>query len=333
MRYCRIGILGATGAVGRELIKVLSERDFPVGELRLFASEKSIGKKIKYNKKTYEVGIVKEGSFSNLDFVFGAADAAVSKKYANVIINSGALFIDNSSAFRTDKSVPLIVPEINASSAYLNKGIISNPNCSTIIILTAINAINKISKILKIIVSTYQAASGVGQSGITGLENEIKAYKSGRKVGRTVFPERLFLNVIPCIDKPCESGYTLEEIKLLNESKKILSNDDLKVSATCVRVPVFRSHSMSVRIITESYVGVDRAREAVKNARGCVLLDDILNGVYPTPLKSTGKDAVYVGRIREDLTDENALCLWCSGDQLRKGAATNAVQIAELFVK
>ena len=339
MKKYRIGILGATGAVGREILKVLSERNFPVEKLKLFASEKSKGKRIVFNKKSYEVGSVEKDSFCGLDFVFGAVKNNIAKLYADDIVKSGATFIDNSSEYRLFGNVPLVIPEINPGDAFLNggKGIISNPNCSTIIILTAINSINKISKILKIIVSTYQAASGMGQSGLDRLGYEARLYNSDNVAPpndeKNVFPEQLIFNVIPSIGRPLAGGYTSEEAKLTYEARKILHNDDLKVSATCVRVPVFRSHSMSVNIVTENHIDVNEAKLAIKNAGGCVLSDDISSGIFPTPLKSSDKDAVYVGRIREDPTDKNGIALWCSGDQLRKGAALNAVQIAELLIK
>lgn len=332
MSLKKVGILGATGAVGREMIKVLEERNFPVGELRLIASERSAGKKLPFRGEEVTVIAASDSAFEGLDIVLGAAENAIAKRYAESIKKSGAVFIDNSSAFRMDPDVPLVVPEINPEDAEWNKGIISNPNCTTVITLVAINALSKESPVETIIASSYQATSGAGAAGPVELMNEVKAVIDGETYEPSVFQYPIAFNVIPQIGSEAYKGYTSEEMKMQNEGRKILHLPDLKVSCTCVRVPVVRSHSISVLIRTKEKISVERARELIASAPGCRLTDDLKNKIYPMPLDTSDQDLVFVGRIRDDLTDERGLNLWCCGDQVRKGAATNAVQIAELLL-
>ena len=319
----KIGILGATGAVGRQMLDCLIEQEIPVDDLVLLASKKSAGQIIRFKDKDYEVKEVNHDSFKGLDVVLGASSNEVAKQYKDDIVKAGAVFIDNSSAFRMDDDVPLIVPEINGSDAKKHKGVISNPNCSTIITLMAINAINKLSKVKVMIASTYQAVSGAGKGGIDELNNEINdiEYKP------SVFPYTIAYNCIPCIGSLKDNLYTSEEMKMENEGKKILHNDDLSVTCTCVRVPVLRSHCISVSLKCERPLSVTEVREALSKEAGLILYDDVLDNKYPMPLVTSDQDKVYVGRIREDRVLEGGISLFCSGDQIRKGAASNAVQI------
>lgn len=319
----KIGILGATGAVGRQMLDCLIEQEIPVDDLVLLASKKSAGQIIRFKDKDYEVKEVNHDSFKGLDVVLGASSNEVAKQYKDDIVKAGAVFIDNSSAFRMDDDVPLIVPEINGSDVKKHKGVISNPNCSTIITLMAINAINKLSKVKVMIASTYQAVSGAGKGGIDELNNEINdiEYKP------SVFPYTIAYNCIPCIGSLKDNLYTSEEMKMENEGKKILHNDDLRVTCTCVRVPVLRSHCISVSLKCERPLSVTEVREALSKEAGLILYDDVLDNKYPMPLVTSNQDKVYVGRIREDRVLEGGISLFCSGDQIRKGAASNAVQI------
>ena len=333
MKKYNVGILGATGAVGREMMKVLEERDFPIGELRLLASPRSVGKKIEFKGQELEVKLAQVGAFEGLDFVLGAASNAVAKELSPDIVKAGAVFIDNSSAFRMCDDVPLVVPEINGEDAKKNKGIISNPNCSTIITLVAVNAINKLSKIKGMIASTYQATSGAGAEGPVELNEQMKAIVNGGEITNKVFQYQIAQNLIPQIGSFNDDGYTTEEMKMQNEGRKILHLPELKVTCTCVRVPVVRSHSISVTVITEDNLTVDAVREAVNTSKGCKLYDDNANKIYPMPLVTSDQDLVFVGRIRKDLVFDNGISLWCCGDQVRKGAATNAIQIMEVLVE
>lgn len=319
----KIGILGATGAVGRQMLDCLIEQEIPVDDLVLLASKKSAGQIIRFKDKDYEVKEVNHDSFKGLDVVLGASSNEVAKQYKDDIVKAKAVFIDNSSAFRMDDDVPLIVPEINGNDVKKHKGVISNPNCSTIITLMAINAINKLSKVKVMIASTYQAVSGAGKGGIDELNNEINDidYKP------SVFPYTIAYNCIPCIGSLKDNLYTSEEMKMENEGKKILHNDDLRVTCTCVRVPVLRSHCISVSLKCERALSVTEVREALSKEKGVILYDDVLDNKYPMPLVTSNQDKVYVGRIREDRVLEGGISLFCSGDQIRKGAASNAVQI------
>ncbi|MBQ7096364.1 MAG: aspartate-semialdehyde dehydrogenase [Clostridia bacterium] len=326
-----VAILGATGAVGREMLKVLEERNFPIGKLKLLASERSVGKLIPFKGENIAVELADENAFEGMDLVLGAASNELAKRLAPAIVKAGAVFVDNSSAFRMDDEVPLIIPEVNPEDVKKHKGIISNPNCSTIITLTAVNALNKLSPIKTMIASTYQAVSGAGAGGPVELMGEVEAMAKGESYENTVFPYQIAFNLIPQIGGEAHEGYTSEEMKMQNEGRKIMHLPELLVNCTCIRVPVVRSHSISVTVKTEKPVSVEAAREIIASAPGCKLVDDLGNKVYPMPLDTTDQDLVFVGRIRKDLTDENGLQIWCCGDQVRKGAATNAIQIAELL--
>ncbi|MCL5772425.1 MAG: aspartate-semialdehyde dehydrogenase [Actinobacteria bacterium] len=334
MKEYNIAIAGATGAVGNVFLSILEERKFPVKNLLALASSKSVGKKIKFKGEEFEVKELTKDSFKNIDIALFSAGASRSLEFAKYAVDSGAVVIDNSSAFRMEPKVPLVVPEVNPQDILKHEGIIANPNCSTIIMVVAINPIYKLSKIKRIIVSTYQAVSGAGAKGLIELKDQtekiIFGYKEDMKC--EVFPVRIAFNVIPQIDIFLENGYTKEEMKMVNETRKILGDNEIKISATTVRVPVFTSHSESVTIETEKKLSLDEIRIALKNAPGIKLKDDFKNNIYPTPLDSSDKDDVFVGRIREDISFENGICLWCVGDQLRKGAALNAIQIAEMMI-
>ena len=333
MREYKVGILGATGAVGKEMMKLLIERDFPISELHLYASERSAGKVVEWNGKPIQIELAEESAFAGLDIVLGAAENDVAKKLAPAIVKAGAVFVDNSSAFRLDPNVPLVIPEINPEDAKQHRGIISNPNCSTIITATAVNALNALSPIRTMVASTYQAVSGAGAGGPVELMEQVDALRDGKQVEPKVFPYQIAFNLIPQIGGEQEAGYTSEEMKLQNEGRKIMHLPELKVSCTCVRVPVVRSHSISVQMHFDRPISVMEARAAIKSAPGCRLVDDLKEKQYPMPLDTSDQDTVFVGRIRKDLTDPNGLCLWCCGDQIRKGAATNAIQIAELLLE
>ena len=325
-----IAIVGASGAVGQELLAVLEQRQFPVSELKLFGSERSAGTKYTFCGKEYTVQLLQHNdAFKGVDIAFVSAGAGVSRAYAEDITRFGTIMIDNSSAFRMEEDVPLVVPEVNASDA-LNRprNIIANPNCTTIQMVVALQAIENITHIRRVHVATYQAASGAGAQAMKELENQYRQVLNGEEVTVNKFAYQLAYNLIPHIDVFTDNGYTKEEMKMFNETRKIM-HSDIKVSATCVRVPSLRAHSESIWIETEHPVSVEQAREAFTHAQGCVLMDDPENKVYPMPLFLSGKDAVFIGRIRKDLTDECGLSFWCVSDQIRKGAALNAVQIAE----
>ena len=328
-----VAILGATGAVGQEMIKILQERDFPVGKLIPLASARSAGKTLKFKGEDVVIQEACEDAFQGVDIVLGAAENDIAKKFAPAIVAAGAVFVDNSSAFRMDPKVPLIVPEVNPEDVAWHNGIISNPNCSTIITITAVNALNKLSPIKAMTASTYQAVSGAGAGGPIELMSEVEALAKGETYEPKIFPYQIAYNLIPQIGGEQFEGYTSEEMKMQNEGRKIMHLPDLKVTCTCIRVPVVRSHSISVSCRFEKPVTVAEVREVIANAPGCKLVDDLQNKVYPMPLDTTDQDIVFVGRIRPDLTDECGISLWCCGDQVRKGAATNAIQIAELLVK
>ena len=330
MKQFKVGILGATGAVGREMMKILEERKFPVAELRPIASERSAGTKLPFNGGEVEVVAVADSAFEGLDLVLGAAENDIAKQYAPAIVKAGAVFVDNSSAFRLDKDVPLVIPEINPEDVKWHKGIISNPNCTTIVSLVAINALNQLSPIESIVASSYQAVSGAGADGPIELMAEVDALSRGESYQPKVFQYQIAYNVIPQIGGEAFEGYTSEELTMQNEGRKILHLPDLKVSCTCVRVPVVRSHSVSIVVRTKDKISVADAKAAIAKAAGCRLVDDLKNKQYPMPLDTSDQDIVFVGRIRDDLTSDNGLNLWCCGDQVRKGAATNTVQIAEL---
>ena len=333
MKTYTVAVLGATGAVGQEMIKILQERDFPVGKLVPLASSRSAGKTLLFKGEEVTIQEACETAFEGVDIVLGAAENDIAKKFAPAIVKAGAVFVDNSSAFRLNPDVPLIVPEVNPEDVKWHKGIISNPNCSTIITITAVNALNKLSPIRAMTASTYQAVSGAGAGGPVELMNEVEALRKGETYEPKVFSHQIAYNLIPQIGGEQVDGYTSEEMKMQNEGRKIMHLPDLKVSCTCVRVPVVRSHSISVSIRFGRHVSVEEARETIANAPGCKLVDDLSKKMYPMPLDTSDQDIVFVGRIRPDLTDDNGICLWCCGDQVRKGAATNCIQIAELLVQ
>ena len=327
-----VAILGATGAVGREMMKILAERSFPVEELRLLASPRSAGQKLLWQGRELTVQPAEDSAFEGMDIVLGAAENDIAKRFAPAIVKAGAVFVDNSSAFRMDPNVPLVIPEINPEDVRRHKGIIANPNCTTIISLVAINALNQDSPIQSIIASSYQAVSGAGAGGPRELMEEVDLLREGKPVHPQVFQYQIAYNVIPQIGGEAYEGYTSEEMKMQNEGRKIMHLPDLQVSCTCVRVPVVRSHSVSLVVRTREKISVQRARELIAAAPGCRLVDDLSSRRYPMPLDTSDQDTVFVGRIREDLTCDNGLNIWCCGDQVRKGAATNAVQIAQLLL-
>lgn len=327
MKKYNIGILGATGAVGREILKVLEEYNISVGELRLFASKNSVGKKILFQGSEYEVKEAEDNSFTGLDFVFGASSNEVAKRFKDSIVKSKAIFIDNSSAFRMDSSVPLIVPQINGEDAFLHQGVIANPNCSTIIALMAVYGIEKLSKIESMVATTYQATSGAGALGPVELDQQMHAICEHQEIKPCVFPYQIVENVIPQIGTFLENGYTTEEMKMQNEGRKILHREDLCISCTCVRVPVVRSHSIAIELITKDKLSIEKVRDILSKEKGVLLYDNPANKEYPMPILTSNQDLVYVGRLRKSLLHPNGLVLWCSGDQIRKGAASNAVQI------
>lgn len=333
MKEYTVAVLGATGAVGQEMIKILQERNFPVGKLKPLASARSAGKTLRFKGEDVVIEEARDEAFQGVDIVLGAAENDIAKRFAPAIVKAGAVFVDNSSAFRLDPNVPLIVPEINPEDVKNHHGIISNPNCSTIITVTAVNALNALSPIRTMTASTYQAVSGAGAGGPIELMNEVEALSKGETYEPKVFSHQIAFNLIPQIGGEQFEGYTSEEMKMQNEGRKIMHLPDLRVSCTCVRVPVVRSHSISVSLHFDKHISVQEAREAIAKAPGCRLVDDLANKQYPMPLDTSNQDIVFVGRIRPDLTDDNGLCLWCCGDQVRKGAATNAIQIAELLVK
>jgi aspartate-semialdehyde dehydrogenase len=326
--------VGASGAVGQEFLKVLEERKFPIEQLTLFGSSRSAGTEYTFCGKTYVVQELRHGDcFKGMNIVFTSAGASVSKEYAEDITRYGALMIDNSSAFRMDKDVPLVVPEVNAEDAKLcPRGIIANPNCTTIQMVVALKPIEDLSHIKRVHVSTYQAASGAGAAAMAELEQQYYEIINNKPVTVNKFAYQLAYNLIPQIDVFTENGYTKEEMKMYHETRKIM-HSDVEVSATCVRVPSLRAHSESVWVETEKPITVEMARKAFESAEGIVLLDNPEKKEYPMPLFVAGKNPVYVGRIRQDLANPNGLTFWCVGDQIKKGAALNAVQIAEYLIK
>ena len=330
----KVAIVGASGAVGQEFLRILAERNFPMDELVLFGSERSAGRKYAFKGKDYEVKLLQHNDdFKDIDVAFVSAGGGTSKDFAETITKYGTVMIDNSSAFRMDEDVPLVVPECNAEDA-LNRprGIIANPNCTTIMMVTVLQPLENISHIKRIHVASYQSASGAGAAAMAELQQQYKELVNNEPVTVKKFPHQLAYNVIPQIDVFTDNGYTKEEMKMFNETRKIM-HTDARCSAMCVRVSSLRSHSESVWIETERPISVEEARQAIAAAPGCTLKDDPSNLIYPMPLETAGKDDVYVGRIRKDLADENGLTFWLSGDQIRKGAALNAVQIAEYLIK
>lgn len=325
-----VAIVGVSGAVGQEFLRVLSERSLKIDRLELFASERSAGKKITFRGKEYTIRLLQHGDdFKDIDVAFVSAGGSVSLEYAETITKHGAVMIDNSSAFRMQEDVPLVVPEVNAADALVRpRGIIANPNCTTIQMVVALNAIERLSHIRRVHVATYQAASGAGARGMAELDDQIKAIARGEEPEVKKFAYQLAYNLIPQIDVFGDDDYTKEELKMYHETRKIM-HSDVQVSATCVRVPVTRAHSEAIWVETEKHLSLDDVREAFRKAPGVVLQDDPSDQVYPMTLFIAEKDPVYVGRLRKDLATTNGLTFWCVGDQIKKGAALNAVQIAE----
>lgn len=339
MKKYNVAILGATGAVGQEFLNLIEERNFPFAELKMLASKRSAGKKIQFMGKEYTVEEATDASFEGVDIALFAGGAA-SKTFAPAAVKAGAVVIDNSSAFRMDPEVPLVVPEVNPEAIASHKGIIANPNCSTIIMVMALKPLYDVSKIKRIVVSTYQAVSGGGKEAMAELEEQVKAINEGREVVANILPGaslakhyQIAFNLIPQIDVFKENLYTKEEMKMIDETKKIMSDDSLRITATTVRVPVYRSHAESVNVEFEDEVSVEKAREVLAAFPGVTLTDNPDEQVYPMPLETSGKNDVEVGRIRKDYSIDNGLNFWVCGDQIRKGAALNALQIAEYMIE
>ncbi len=326
-----VGILGATGAVGQEIIRLLHEREFPMKELRLLASARSAGKTQSYGDKTWTIEEATNESFDGMDVCIFSAGGDQSLKFAHEAARRGCVVVDNSSAFRMDPEVPLVVPEINPEAVDAHKGILANPNCSTAISLMGLYPLHKEFGLKSFIASTYQAVSGSGAWGIVELEQQAKAWANGEEMKKDVYPHQIAFNLIPHVDKFLENGYTKEEMKMLNEGRKIMGLEDLRVTCTCVRVPVFRAHSISISAEFEKPVTVDAAREAIRAFEGTELVDNPEQLEYPMPLDYSEVVPCGVGRIRKDCVFENGLALWVTGDQLWKGAALNAIQIAEVL--
>jgi len=332
MNHPHVAIVGATGAVGVEMLLCLEQRNFPLSKLKLLASARSAGKKMTFRGEEIVVEELTHDSFSDVDIALFSAGGGISLEFGPSAAAAGAVVIDNSSAFRMDPDVPLVVPEINPQAAKNRpRGIIANPNCTTIISLMALAPLHEAFGLRSIIASTYQAVSGSGAQGIVELEEQMKSIHAGEPVTPKVYPRQIAFNVIPQVDSFTENGYTKEELKMLNEGRKIMDLPDLRVSCTCVRVPVYRSHSVSITAQFERPVNADAARATFAGKAGVQLVDDISNRIFPVPLDTTGKDDCLVGRIRKNLVFDNALDLWVVGDQVRKGAALNAVQIAEIL--
>lgn len=339
MKKYNVAILGATGAVGTEFLKLIEERNFPFAELRLLASKRSAGTKLKVCGKEYTVQEATSDSFANIDIALFAG-GSISKEFAPYAVKAGAVVIDNSSAFRMDKEVPLVVPEVNPEAILQHKGIIANPNCSTIIMCMALKPLYDLAKIKRIVVSTYQAVSGAGKEGIEELENQVQEYCTGKEMTANLLPTGsmpkhypVAFNLLPQIDIFLDNLYTKEEIKMVNETQKIFADPNIKVTATCVRVPVYRSHSESVNIEFEHDLDLQDMRKALANFPGVQVLDDPAKQEYPMPLYTSDKNDCYVGRLRRDETQPNTFNLWVVGDQIRKGAALNTLQIAETMIK
>ncbi|MBO4796500.1 MAG: aspartate-semialdehyde dehydrogenase [Verrucomicrobia bacterium] len=332
-RSFHVAVVGATGAVGIEMLKTLENRNFPVGKLTPLASARSAGKKLKFRGEDVTVQELTENSFSGIDIALFSAGGSVSKQFAPIAAKAGCVVVDNSSAFRMDPNVPLVVPEINAEDIKAHKGIIANPNCTTAITLMALYPMHQAFGVKRIFASSYQAVSGTGVKALVELQNQVEQIVTGKPVKIEVYPHQIAFNVLPHIDAWLDNGYTKEEMKMENEGRKIMHLPNFKASVTCVRVPVYRAHSIAVSAEFEKPISVEGAREAILKAPGIDLMDDPQNNVYPLPLAVTGKYNCQVGRIRKDCAFDNGLCFWVAGDQLLKGAALNAVQIAEELAK
>lgn len=329
----RVAILGATGAVGTELLELLESRDFPVAELKLLASERSAGRLLRFKGEDLPVELVSDRSLENLDLVLASAGGSTSKTWASVAVAKGAVVIDNSSAFRMQPEVPLVVPEVNPLAAVNHQGIIANPNCTTILMTVAIWPLHKVSPIKRIVASTYQSASGAGAKAMVEVKTQASAILQGQQPVAEVLPYQLAFNLFPHNSPLNDFGYCEEEMKMVNETRKIFGDQEIKITATCIRVPVLRAHSEAINLEFENPFSADAAREILSRAPGVKLIEDWQNNYFPMPIEATGKDEVLVGRIRQDISHPCGLELWLCGDQIRKGAALNAVQIAELLVE
>ena len=328
-----VAVVGATGAVGIEMLETLEKRNFPIGKLTPLASARSAGKTLPFRGEEIAVQELTKDSFGGVDIALFSAGGGISKEFAPAAVEAGAVVVDNSSAFRMDDSVPLVVPEINAADVARHRGIIANPNCSTIVTVMALYPLHQAFGVKRIFASTYQAVSGSGAMGIAELKRQVDEINEGREVSREVYPHQIAFNVLPHVDVFLDNGYTNEEMKMVHESRKIMGLPDFQASVTCVRVPVYRAHSIAVSAEFEKPVSVERAREAINAAPGIDLNDDVTSNGYPLPLESTGQDNCQIGRIRRDCAMENGLSFWVVGDQLLKGAALNTVQIAEEVAK
>lgn len=328
-----VAVVGATGAVGNEMIAILEEREFPVESLRLFASERSEGVELEFKGRKIPVETLKEDSFKGIDIALFSAGAERSKIWAPIAAQSGCVVIDNSSQWRMDPDVPLVVPEVNAHDLKWHKGIIANPNCSTIQMVVALKPIHDAAKIKRVVVTTFQSVSGTGKKAMDELLQQTTDLLNFRPIQKNVYPHQIAFNVLPHIDKFLENGYTKEEMKMVNETKKIMGDNSIRVTATTVRVPVFRGHSESVNIETEKKLTAEDVRKVLSTAPGIAVLDEPEKNIYPLPIDCAGKDPVYVGRIREDESIESGINIWIVSDNLRKGAALNAVQIAEELIR
>jgi aspartate-semialdehyde dehydrogenase len=328
-----VAVVGATGAVGIEMLKTLEKRNFPAGKLTLLASARSVGKKLKFRNETYTVGELTKDSFNGVDIALFSAGGSISKEFAPVAARAGCVVIDNSSAFRMDPSVPLVIPEINPGDVAAHKGIIANPNCTTAITLMALYPLHKAFGCKRIFASSYQAVSGTGAKAIAELERQAGQVVRGETVTREVYPHQIAFNVLPHVDSFLPTGYTKEEMKMENEGRKIMHHPSFRASVTCVRVPVYRAHSVAVSAEFEKPVSVEAAREVLRRAPGLQVVDDTAKNQYPMPLNLAGEYDCAVGRVRKDCALDNGLCFWVAGDQLLKGAALNAVQIAEELIE
>jgi aspartate-semialdehyde dehydrogenase len=331
-RY-RVAVVGATGAVGREMVEILEERKFPVDELRLLASERSKGEGISYLGHEFQVDVLTDAALAGLDIALFSAGADVSRRFAPSAVKQGAIVIDNSSAFRMEPGVPLVVPEVNPDALECHQGLIANPNCSTIQMVVALKPLHDAARIRRIVVTTFQSVSGTGKEAMDELLAQSKALLGFQEVEWNVYPHQIAFNCLPHIDDFADDGYSKEELKMANETRKILDDQTIRITATTVRVPVFRGHSESVNIETERPLSAMEARALLSSAPGVTVMDDPKRAVYPLPLEAAGQDAVYVGRVREDHSVDHGLNLWIVSDNLRKGAALNAIQIAEELIK
>lgn len=332
MKTYNVAVVGSLGLVGNKLIDILQERNFPIDKIKFLGTNRNKGKEVKFRNEVFFTEVAEEGAFKDVDIAFFCVDSNVSKTLAPIAVKEKAVVIDNSSAWRMDKDVPLVVPEVNPEDLKYHKGLIANPNCSTIQMLVPLKPIHDIYKIRRIVVSTYQAVSGTGKDAIYELNNQVLSYFSHEPIINSVYPYQILFNLLPHIDNFLENGYTKEEMKMVNETKKIL-DENIQVSSTTVRVPVFNCHSESVNIETEKTISPDEVREVLKKAKGVKVVDDPASKLYPMPIYVDGDDDVFVGRIRKDFSIENGINMWIVADNLRKGAALNSVQIAEKLIE